>query len=149
MAGFGLVYLALIPVTGWVSQPGGLLEKTINGTIGGVGLLASAGSSSTIAQGGKIAALAALYASATYAFSGAASVAGQAAGTEGGFDNKHPRSHTKALTGLPLRLHSAHYNLMENFPAWAAAAALAQSLAPGDQHLINLLGLSALAKLFV
>lgn len=126
-----------------------MLEKGINGVIGSVGLFASAGASSSVAQGGKIAALAALYATVTYALTGAASAAGQAAGIQGRFDNKHPRANTKNLTGLPLRMHSAHYNLMEMFPGWAIAAALAQAIAPGDQHVINLLGLHVISKVFV
>lgn len=149
MAAAGPVFLAMVPVTSWISQPGGFLEKGINGVIGGVGLLASAGASSAIAQSGKIAALAALYATVTYALTGAASAAGQAAGTEGGRDNNHPRKATQNLTGLPLRLYSAHYNLVEMFPGWAIAAALSQAIAPGDQHIINLLGLHVISKCFV
>ena len=37
-------------------------------------------------------------------------------GREEGFDNDHPRKHVGQLEGLPLRLRSAHYALMENFP---------------------------------
>lgn len=37
-------------------------------------------------------------------------------GREEGFDNDHPRKHVHNLEGLPLRLRSAHYALMENFP---------------------------------
>ena len=85
----------------------------------------------------------------TYAFSGAGSAAGVAASTEKGRDNLYPRKQTQALEGLPLRLHSAHYNLMEMFPGFALSAALAQSMAPGDQTLINLLGLHVLSKVFL
>jgi hypothetical protein len=35
---------------------------------------------------------------------------------EEGLDNDHPRKHIGELEGLPLRLRSAHYALMENFP---------------------------------
>jgi len=77
----------------------------------------------------------------TYAFSGAGSAAGTDAGTEEGRDNNHPRKQVQNLTGLPLRLHSAHYNLMEMFPGFALSAALAQTMAPGDATLTNLLGL--------
>lgn len=149
VAALGPVFLAVIPVTSWISQPGGLLEKAVNGVIGSVGLLASAGATTHIAQGGKIAALAAIYATGTYAFSGAASAGGVDAGTEGGRDNNHPRAAYGNLRGLPLRLYSAHYHLMEMFPGWAIAAALAQVIAPNDQHIINLLGLHVIAKLFV
>jgi len=37
-------------------------------------------------------------------------------GREEGLDNDHPRKHVGELDGLPLRLRSAHYALMENFP---------------------------------
>lgn len=51
--------------------------------------------------------------------------------------------------GLPLRLYSAHYHLMEMFPGWAVVAALAQGIAPHDQGVVNLLGLHVVAKCFV
>jgi hypothetical protein len=35
---------------------------------------------------------------------------------EEGLDNDHPRRYVGELEGLPLRLRSAHYALMENFP---------------------------------
>lgn len=34
---------------------------------------------------------------------------------EEGLDNEHPRKYIGDLDGLPLRLRSAHYALMENF----------------------------------
>lgn len=46
-------------------------------------------------------------------------------------------------------MHSAHYNMMEMFPGFALAAGLSQALAPGNQQLINLLGLHVLAKVFL
>jgi uncharacterized MAPEG superfamily protein len=36
--------------------------------------------------------------------------------SEEGYDNNHPRKHIGKLEGLPLRMRSAHYALMENFP---------------------------------
>ena len=60
-----------------------------------------------------------------------------------------PREHVNNLKGLPLRMRSAHYNLMEMFPGFALSAALTQTLAPGNQQLINLLGLHVLAKVGV
>jgi uncharacterized MAPEG superfamily protein len=42
-------------------------------------------------------------------------------GREDGFDNEHPRKHVGELDGLPLRLRSAHYALMENFPGKSKA----------------------------
>lgn len=53
------------------------------------------------------------------------------------------------MEGIPLRLMSAHHSLIENFPLFAAGACLAQVLAPGDQQVLNLLGLHVLLKVFV
>lgn len=60
-----------------------------------------------------------------------------------------PRASVNNLSGLPLRLRSAHYNLLEMFPGFALAAALAYVSAPKNQQLINLLGLHVLLKSFV
>lgn len=68
---------------------------------------------------------------------------------EEGLDNIEPRKHIHNLEGLPLRLRSAHYGLLENFAPFALAAALAQLLAPNDRQIINLLGYHVLAKLFL
>ncbi|USW58934.1 Putative membrane-associated, eicosanoid/glutathione metabolism (MAPEG) protein [Septoria linicola] len=149
MFGFGGLFLAAIPLTSWITQPNSIIEKAVNGVVGTVGFLASAGSSSAVPQTGKIAALAGLYVTVTYALSGAGSAAGVAAGNKEGRDNLHPRAQVKNLRGLPLRLHSAHYHLMEMFPGFAISAALAQAMAPGDQTLINLLGLHVIAKCFI
>lgn len=149
LAGIGPLFIAAIPVTGWMATPNGILEKAVNGVAHSVTWLGTAGSSSRVAQTGKIAALGTLYMAVTYAFSGAGSAAGVAASDEEGRDNKEPRKQVANLKGLPLRLYSAHYNLMEMFPGFALTAALAQAMAPADQSLINLLGLHVLAKCFV
>lgn len=149
MFAFGGLFLAFVPVTSWIAQEGGLLEKAVNGVVSTVSFLGSAGSSSVVPQSGKVAALGALYITVTYALSGAGSAAGADAGNKGGRDNNHPRAQTANLRGLPLRLHSAHYNLMEMFPGWAVVAALTQAMAPGDQALINLLGLHVISKCFM
>lgn len=94
-------------------------------------------------------ALSALYTFWTFGGSGAVSAAGQAMGRADGLDNKHPRKHIHNLSGLPLRMRSAHYGLLENFPAFALAAALTQLLAPNNREIINLLGFHVLVKLFV
>jgi len=73
-------------------------------------------STAAITSGRAIPALSALYLFWTFGASGAISAAGQAMGREEGFDNDHPRKHVGQLDGLPLRLRSAHYALMENFP---------------------------------
>ncbi|KAK5078630.1 hypothetical protein LTS08_006404 [Lithohypha guttulata] len=53
------------------------------------------------------------------------------------------------MSGLPLRMMSAHYGLLENFPAFAVAAALTQVLAPNNREVLNLLGFHVFMKLFV
>ena len=149
MAGFGAIFLAAVPLTSWIAQPNSLLEKTVNGLCSSIAYIGSAGANSKVSQTGKIAALSTLYIAMTYAFSGAGSAAGLESGVEGGRDNNHPRKQVAKLEGLPLRLHSAHYNLMEMFPGFALSAALAQTIAPGDQALVNLLGLHVLSKVFL
>ncbi|KAK5701074.1 hypothetical protein LTR17_022905 [Elasticomyces elasticus] len=148
-AGFGALFLAAVPLTSWITQSNGLVEKAVNGVCHSVAYIGSAGSQSGTSQTGKIAALSTLYVAMTYALSGAGSAAGLDAGTEEGRDNNHPRRQVQGLTGLPLRLHSAHYNLMEMFGGFGLTAALAQAMAPGDQSLINLLGLHVISKVFV
>ena len=96
-----------------------------------------------------IPALALVYAIWTFAASAAISVAGQAMSRPEGHDNSHPRKHRQSMTGLPLRLMSAHHSLMESFPLFASAASLAQGLAPGEQEMVNLLGLHVLLKVFI
>ena len=70
-------------------------------------------------------------------------------GREEGLDNNCPRQHIHNLKGLPLRLRSAHYGLLENFAGFALAASLAQTLSPNDQQIANLLGLHVLLKTVV
>lgn len=113
MIGFGALFLAAVPVTSFITQPGGVLEKAVNGVCHSVAWLGTAGATGAVAQTGKIAALSTLYITVTFALTGAASVAGQAAGSKQGRDNKMPRASTASLRGLPLRLYSAHSNLME------------------------------------
>ncbi|KXL46880.1 hypothetical protein M433DRAFT_3679 [Acidomyces richmondensis BFW] len=149
LAGFSGVFLAAVPLTSWIAQPNGLLERAVNAICSTVAFIGSAGSSNKVAQTGKIAALSTLYIVVTYAVSGSGSAAGVDAGNEEGRDNNHPRAQVQNLKGLPLRLHSAHYNLMEMFPGFALTAALTQAMAPEDQTLINLLGLHVLSKVFV
>jgi len=148
-AAFAGLFLAAVPVTSFLAQPNGLLEKVVNGVCHAVVYLGSAGSTSRVSQTGKIAALSTLYVAMTYAFSGAGSAAGVDAGTEEGRDNNYPRKQVQDLQGLPLRLHSAHYNLLEMFGGFGLTAALAQTMAPGDQSLINLLGLHVISKVFL
>lgn len=104
---------------------------------------------SSISNGRAIPALSAIYLFWTFGASGAASAAGQAMAREDGLDNNHPRKHLSHLEGLPLRLRSAHYALMENFPGFALAAALAQVIAPTDSQVVNLLGFHVVAKLLI
>lgn len=85
----------------------------------------------------------------TFGASGALSAAGQAMSREEGLDPLEPRKHLHSMEGLPLRLRSAHYGLLENFAPFALAAALTQFLAPSDREIINLLGYHVLAKVFL
>jgi uncharacterized MAPEG superfamily protein len=67
-----------------------------------------------------------------------------------GLDNFYPRQHVHNLRGLPLKLRSAHYNLLENFGGYALAAALAVAMGKGgDERIVNLLGLHVLLKCVV
>ena len=136
------MYLAGIPLATYLTKPGGVVQSVL-------------GSSLKLMPGGPvpndrvIAALTALYAYWAFAGSGAFSVAAQGMGRKAGFDNNHPRAHISDLRGLPLRLRSAHYNLIENFPVFAIAAALQQTINPRDQQGLNLLALHVFLKLVV
>lgn len=156
------MYLALVPLTSYLTKPNSIVQSLTHALI----KVLPGVSVNSITSGRAIPALSALYLFWTFGASGAASAAGQAMAREEGFDNDHPRKHTHKLDGLPLRLRSAHYALMENFPgvpnlwniepnnsdldlAFALAAALAQILAPNDAQIINLLGYHVIAKLLV
>lgn len=106
------MYLAMVPLTSYLTNPNSICQSLTHALIK---LLPGVGVSS-ITSGRAIPALSALYLFWTFGASGAASAAGQAMGREEGLDNDHPRKHVGGLDGLPLRLRSAHYALMENFP---------------------------------
>lgn len=141
IGGFAVAYLIGVPITSSVTKPDSLLQGLIQGTLkllpGGV------------APGRTIPAVTALYLFMTFGASGALSAAGQAMARREGLDNNLPRKHVNSLDGLPLRLRSAHYGLLENFAGFAVAASLAQSLAPADAQISNLLGLHVLLKVGV
>ncbi|KAH7384404.1 hypothetical protein DE146DRAFT_224652 [Phaeosphaeria sp. MPI-PUGE-AT-0046c] len=143
--GVAPLYLALIPATTYLTKPDSIVQSLTHALIK---LLPGVGTAS-ITSGRAIPALSALYLFWTFGASGAISAAGQAMGRAEGLDNDHPRKHIGKLEGLPLRLRSAHYALMENFPAFALAAALAQIISPTDPQIINLLGFHVIAKLLV
>lgn len=148
LTGFSALFLAAIPLTSYITQPNSIFEKSINGLTSTLTHLIPSSSPTTSTN--KIAALATLYLTVTYALSGAASAAGINAAYAEGRDNNYPRKQVAGLKeGLPLRLYSAHYHLMEMFPGWAVVAALAQGIAPEDQGVVNLLGLHVVAKCFV
>ncbi len=124
-----------------MTKPNGVLQSVVQGALkvipGGV------------APGRTIPALSALYLFMTFGATGALSAAGQAMGREEGLDANCPRKHIHKLDGMPLRLRSAHYGLLENFAGFALAASLAQTLSPNDQQIANLLGLHVLLKVGV
>ncbi|KAF1921307.1 hypothetical protein BDU57DRAFT_45734 [Ampelomyces quisqualis] len=139
------MYLAFIPVTTYLTKPNSIIQSLTHALI----KLLPGVAPTAITSGRAIPALSALYLFWTFGASGALSAGGQAMGRAQGLDNAHPRKHVGSLSGLPLRLRSAHYALMENFPAFALAAALAQILAPNDAQIVNLLGYHVIAKLLV
>lgn len=55
MAGFGALFLAAVPLTSWIAQQNGVLEKAVNGVCSGVAFLGTAGASTKVGQTGKIA----------------------------------------------------------------------------------------------
>lgn len=138
ISGFAAAYVAGVPITSTITKADGLfhglLQRVLEVFPGGV------------APGRTIPALTAIYVFWTFGASGAISAAGQAMGRREGLDNNTPRKHVHTLDGLPLRMRSAHYGLLENFAGFAVAAALAQSLAPADTQIANLLGLHVLLK---
>lgn len=133
---------ALSPATPAITKPGGKAQKLIEAVVSLI-------DRSDVASDRMIPALALVYAIWTFAGSSAISVAGQAMSRPEGLDNDHPRKHRQNMNGLPLRLMSAHHSLMEGFPLFATAACLAQGLAPGEQQILNLLGLHVVVKLFI
>lgn len=144
-----LGYIAFIPVTSYLARADPIqnLVKAVAGIV--PGFTASSALPGATYAAGIIPALSAVYAFWTFGASGALSATGQAIGRSAQFDNDHPRQHVGDLRGFPLRLRSAHYNLLENFTPWALAAALAQVIAPGDPEIVSLLGLHVLLKLGV
>ena len=136
------MYLAGVPLTVYLTKPGGVLQSVLETSL----KLVPGG---PVPQDRVIPAISALYAYWAFAGSGALSVAAQGMARKEGFDNNHPRAHQSDLRGLPLRLRSAHLNLIEHFPAFAIAAALQQAINPRDQHGINMLAMSVFLKVFV
>ena len=143
VAAFGPVFLAAVPITSYITKPGGFVQSAVET------FLKLVPGTSTISSDRVIPALSGLYIFWTFAGTGAISAAGQAASRPEGLDDNEPRKFVNNLVGLPLRMRSAHYNLMEMFPGFALTAALAQTMAPRNQQILNLLGLHVLAKCLV
>lgn len=138
---FSAAYLVFVPVTSYLARTGvlGSLTEGVARFVPGY----------TVGSGRTIPALSMMYIFWTFGASGAISAAGQAMARAEGLDNEHPRKHVNEMEGLPLRMRSAHYGLLENFGGFALAAALAQVLAPNNQEIINLLGYHVIAKMFI
>jgi len=145
LMGAAPMYLALMPLTTYLTKPDSVMQSLVHALI----KLLPGVDAASITGGRAIPALSAIYLFWTFGASGAISAAGQAMGRSEGLDMDYPRKHVHTLEGLPLRLRSAHYALLENFPAFALAAALAQVLAPQDPQVVNLLGFHVIAKLMV
>ena len=147
--GASVLFIPALVLTSWIARPNGVLEKAVNGLCNGIALVFSADSRREVAQSSKIAALSTLYIAVTYGITGVAGVAGVNAGNKEGRDNCHPRAQVKDMQGLPLRMYSAHCNLTEKFPGVNLTEALAQTMAPGNRVIINLLGLHVISKVFM
>ena len=142
VAAFAPVFLAAVPVTSYITKPGGYVHTLVETVL----KLIPGGS---IPSDRVIPAMSVIYIFWTFAGSGAISAAGQAASRKEGLDDNEPRKFVNDMVGLPLRMRSAHYNLMEMFSGFALVAALAQAIAPKNQQVLNLLGLHVLMKCFV
>ncbi|KAI9657233.1 MAG: hypothetical protein M1831_004422 [Alyxoria varia] len=133
-----------MPITAYLSQPDSIVQKILGSLlqVSGSSGLGASGAALISDKAKAIPALSLLYLFITYA----ASAGGK------------PRKHEGTLTGLPLRLRSAHLNLMDTFPAYALSAALSYASltstrgnvnTPAQQLIVNLLGLHVLLKVFV
>lgn len=139
---FSTAYLAFVPITSLLTRPSSPLTTLLPTTL----RLLVPGLPASPPPDKQIAALSALYAFWALGATGAFSVAGQGMSRPQGLDNDNPRAHVHGLSGLPLRLRSAHVNLLENFGGFALAAGLAVAKGGGDQQVVNLLGLYVIVK---
>jgi uncharacterized MAPEG superfamily protein len=139
---FAPMYLAVVPLATYITKPGGTVQKILESAL-------KLFPGDPVANDRVIPALSAIYLFWVFAGTGAFSVAAQGMARKEGFDNNHPRAYVHTMQGLPLRMRSAHYNLIEGFAGFALAAALAQSISPQDQQNKNLLGLHVLVKVAV
>lgn len=139
----------MVPLTSIIARRNGLLETLVNILCKSVVLISSAGRVTQVSQTSKIAAMSCFYLTVAYGFTSANAAAGSEAGHVEGRDNLSPRLQNHKLRGLPLRLQSAHQHMLEIFPLFAIGAALTQVMVPGDQGLINLLGLHVLTRVFL
>ena len=64
------VFVAMVPATSWLTRPGGLVEKAVNGAISSLVYVGTAGSSTNTAPTRAIPALATLYVTVAFALSG-------------------------------------------------------------------------------
>lgn len=132
----------MIPISSLLTKQDSVTERLL-------GTLIKLTVSDTVSRDRMIPAMTALYLFWTYGVSSAFSVVGQAISRREGFDFNHPRRHINSLTGLPLRLKSAHDALMGNFVGFAVAASLSQVLAADNPQIVNLLGLHVLMRIFI
>lgn len=94
------LFIAAVPLTSYLSQPSGLVEKLVNGLVKTTVYVGSAGASSTVSSGRAIPALSALYLFAAYALGGATSASALDMGNEKGRSNNR----MSMLITKPLRL---------------------------------------------
>lgn len=82
------VFVAGVPVTNFLTAPGGVFEKLLNGIVNTSVFVGTAGARSSISTDRVIPALSALYLFGTFALGGASSAAAIAASSKDGRDNK-------------------------------------------------------------
>ena len=77
------IFLAAVPLSSWLSQPGGLIEKIIHGIARGTVYAGSAGTTTSVPAARIVPALSALYLFLVYGVGGASSASAIDLGTKG------------------------------------------------------------------
>lgn len=77
------IFLAAVPLSSWLCQPGGIVGKVVNGLVRTTVYVGSAGSSSNVSLGRTVPVLSAMYLFLTYGIGGASSASAVDLGTNG------------------------------------------------------------------
>lgn len=81
------LFAAGVPVTSYLTQPGGLFEKALNGFVSTIAYVGTAGAFSTVSASAVVPTLAVAYIFGVYALGGATSAAAIEMSSEEGRDN--------------------------------------------------------------